>query len=108
MTDELHKKKPEDVPPPMPQAGSGPPVDPVAALEADLSAAREEAREAKERWIRERADAENLKKRTARERSEAVRFGNENLVRDLLPIVDNLERALQAAQGGGNGKPLVE
>jgi molecular chaperone GrpE len=80
----------------------------VTALEAELAAAREEAREAQERWIRERADAENLKKRTARERAEAVRFGTENLVRDLLPIVDNLERALQAAQGGGNGHPLVE
>ena len=65
-------------------------------------------KDAKERWLRERADAENLKKRTARERADAVRFGTENLVRDLLPVVDNLERAVQAARGGGDGASLVE
>jgi molecular chaperone GrpE len=80
----------------------------VAALEAELEAAREELRQANERALRERADAENVKKRAAREQTEAVRYGPERLVRDLLPIVDNLERAVQAAQGGGNGAPLVE
>ena len=83
-------------------------ADRVAALEAELAAAREEVRQSTERILRERADAENLKKRAAREQGEAVRYGTERLVRDLLPIVDNLERAVQAAQGGGNGQPLVE
>jgi molecular chaperone GrpE len=86
----------------------GQPGDRIAELEAELAAARAEAEDARERWVRERADAENLKKRTARERADAVRFGTENLVRDLLPVVDNLERAVQAAQGGGDGAPLVE
>jgi len=84
------------------------PGDRIAELEAELAVAREEAKDAKERWVRERADAENLKKRTARERADAVRFGTEGLVRDLLPVVDNLERAVQASQGGGDGAPLVE
>ena len=95
-----------------PDAGVAPePSDPavrIAALEAELEAAREEAREANERWIRERADGENLKKRVARERVEDVRAATASLMRDLLPVVDNLERAVQAAQGGGNGQPLVE
>jgi molecular chaperone GrpE len=65
--------------------------------DAELRAAREEAAQYKDRWIRERADLENLKKRAARERQEAVRYGAEHLVRDLLPIVDDLERALAAA-----------
>src|SRR5262245_11254661 len=82
--------------------------DRLAALQAELEAAREELRQANERALRERADAENVKKRAAREQAEAVRYGTERLVRDLLPIVDNLERAVQAAQGGGNGAPLVE
>ena len=80
----------------------------VAELEAELAAAREEARQAHDRWVRERADLDNQKKRTARERQDAVRYGNETLVRDLLPVIDNLERAIAAAGGGGNGKPLVE
>lgn len=98
---------------------SNPPGDPVgrspddpaariAALEEELAAAREEVRQAQDRFVRERADSENLRKRSARERADAVKFGTESLVRDLLPVVDNLERAVQAAQGGGNGKPLVD
>ena len=39
---------------------------------------------------------------------ETVRLQRENLLRDLLPITDNLERAVEAARGGGNGKPIVE
>lgn len=93
-------------------AGAAPqPSEPAArsaALEAELEAAREEARQANERWVRERADGENLKKRAARERVEEVRAATASLMRDLLPVVDNLERAVQAAQGGGNGQPLVE
>src|SRR5919201_1039652 len=80
----------------------------VAALEAELARAREEARQSHERWLRERADLENLKKRAARERAETVKFANESVFRDLLPIVDNLERADAQAEGGGDGQPLVE
>lgn len=77
-------------------------------LEAQLATARDEAKQANERWLRERADLENLKKRTARERAEAVRFGTEHLIRDLLPVVDNLERALAAAAQRGSDPALVE
>src|SRR5438046_9467667 len=44
----------------------------------------------------------------ARKRAEATRFANEAFIRDLLPVVDNLERALEHARGGGNGKSIVE
>src|SRR6266446_6264537 len=80
----------------------------IEALEAELQAAREEARCNQERWQRERADFENLKKRAAREQSETVKFANEAILKDLLPVVDNLERAVEHARGGGNGQPLVE
>jgi molecular chaperone GrpE len=80
----------------------------VESLEADLGAAREEARQNQERWLRERADLENYKKRSERERADTLRFGNERLLKDLLPIVDNLERAVSHAQGGSNGEPLIE
>ncbi len=74
----------------------------------ELAAAKEEARQAHERWLRTAADLDNMKKRAARERAEATRFANEAMLRDLLPVVDNLERAVEAARGGGNGEPLVE
>ena len=80
----------------------------IRALEGGLEAAREEARQSHERWLRERADLENLKKRAARERSETARFANEAMLKDLLPVVDNLERAVEHARSGGNGQPLVD
>jgi molecular chaperone GrpE len=79
-----------------------------AGLEADLQAAREEARQNHERWLRERADLENVKKRAARERSDALKFGTERLLRDLLPVVDNLERAVEHARSGGDGRSLAD
>jgi len=88
------------------------PADDAAArlreLEAQVAAAREEARQNHDRWLRERADLENVKKRAARERAETIRFANEHILKDMLPIVDNLERAVEHARSGGNGQPLAE
>jgi molecular chaperone GrpE len=77
-------------------------------LAGRLAAAEDEAREFRDRWVRERADLENLKKRAQRERSEAVRYGAEQIVRDLLPMIDDLERAVQAAQAAGADRQLLE
>jgi molecular chaperone GrpE len=109
MADTDHSKTAPDAPadattPP----GADDPAARIAALEADLARAQDEARQASDRWLRDRADLENVKKRLAREKQDAVRFGTEGLVRDLLGVVDNLERAVAHAAGGGNGAPLVE
>ncbi|MBV8066259.1 MAG: nucleotide exchange factor GrpE [Actinobacteria bacterium] len=57
----------------------------------------EQVQEADDRLLRLAADFDNYKKRAARERQEYVAFANERLVKELLPILDDLERALQAA-----------
>jgi len=80
----------------------------VTKLRQELDAKSEEAKTNYDRFVRQAAELENFKKRATREKEEAVRFANESLVRDLLPVIDNLERAVAHAQGGGNGKPLVE
>jgi len=67
-----------------------------------------EAKENYDRFLRQAAELENFKKRMAREKEEILRYGNENLIRDLLPILDNLERAVEHAREGGNGEPLLE
>jgi len=51
-----------------------------------------------DRLLRLAADFENYKKRAARERQEYVAFANERLLKELLPILDDLERALDAAE----------
>jgi molecular chaperone GrpE len=49
-------------------------------------------------WKRAQADLENFRKRAAREREEVVRHANERLVKELLPVLDDLERALAAVE----------
>jgi molecular chaperone GrpE len=78
-----------------------PAPDEVAAVRADLDAA-------KEKLLRAYADLENYKKRAAREKQEALRHGNEGLLRDLLPVIDNLERALAHARGVTGAEAVAE
>jgi molecular chaperone GrpE len=59
----------------------------------DLAAERDEALD---RWKRTAADFDNYKKRALREREQYVTLANERLVKELLPILDDLERALAA------------
>lgn len=80
----------------------------LAKLRENLEAKEKEANENYDRYLRQVAELENFRKRANRERDEAIRFANEALVKDLLPVVDNLERAVVHAKDGGNGKPLVE
>jgi len=74
----------------------------VTALEAGL-------RERNEDLLRERAEVENFKRRMLREKTDSLRFALEPLLRDLFPIVDNLERALQHADAAAvvDGVQLV-
>ncbi len=85
-------------------APPGPPAEEVESLRAQLELSTAKGRETldklkeeHERFLRAAADLENYKKRAAREREEIQRFGVEKLVKDLLPAVDGLDRALAAA-----------
>jgi molecular chaperone GrpE len=80
----------------------------LAKLREQLEAKEKEAQDNHDRFLRQVAELENYKKRTTRERDDAIRFANEVLIREILPILDNLERAIAHAKGGGNGEPLVE
>jgi len=80
----------------------------IAALREQLENKEIEAKNNYDRFLRQAAEFENYKKRTSRDRDDAVRFAKESMIKDLLPIIDNLERAVAHAAGGGNGKPLVE
>lgn len=63
-----------------------------------LEAAEEAAKENYERFLRVSAEFDNYKKRTAREMEEFKKFSTERLIKELLPVVDNLERALVSAE----------
>jgi molecular chaperone GrpE len=72
-------------------------------LEEQLAAKEKEARENWDRFLRERADLENYRKRVGREKEELLNYGNKSLLEEILPIIDNLERALAHASEDGLG-----
>lgn len=82
-----------------PAAEVAPDPDPAPEHEAEdrLSAAEQEARENYDRFLRVSAEFDNFKKRAAREREEYRKFATESLIKELLPVVDNLERAVSSA-----------
>jgi len=63
----------------------------------ELDALRAERDDFRDRFMRTLADAENARKRGERDRREAEQYGSTRLARDLLPVYDNLRRALDAA-----------
>jgi molecular chaperone GrpE len=69
---------------------------------AELAALRAEIAERQDRFLRLQADFENFRRRTLKEREEAYQYGHQNLVKDLLPTVDNLERAIEHARKSGH------
>jgi len=66
-------------------------------VEELLAAKEQEARDNWDKFIRERADLENYRKRVNREKEELLNYGNKSLLEEILPVVDNLERALSHA-----------
>jgi molecular chaperone GrpE len=79
------------------EAGTGAPADAgeLVALREQLDQERERAETNLSNWQRATADLINFKRRTEQEREESARFANTALVLNILPAVDDLERALQ-------------
>jgi len=67
-------------------------------LRAEADDARRELGRHEDRFVRLSADFDNFRKRVLREREEAHRYGSENLVKELLGVVDNLDRAVEHAR----------
>jgi molecular chaperone GrpE len=62
----------------------------------------------KEAWMRTAADFDNFRKRSRRELDDARRAGREELLKDLLPVFDNLERGIQSAQQAADVKAVTD
>ena len=80
--------------------------------EADemILALQAERDELKDKFMRALADAENSRKRSERDRREAEQYGGSKLARDLLPVFDNMKRAVQAVpdEGRETSKAMIE
>lgn len=80
-----------------------PSVEEVWDPEKALVQALEEIADLRDKMLRGAAENENFKKRMARERSASLKYAGEQILREMLPVVDNLERAIDQGEAGGEG-----
>lgn len=73
-------------------------TDPIKNLEEELESARGEAQQSYDRFLRVSAEFDNFKKRSQRDMAEFRKFANQSFAKSLLPIVDNLERAIGSSK----------
>lgn len=88
-------------PPPAESVSPPPPVDPVAAVTAERD-------KLKDQLLRTLADFDNYRKRSKRDEQDAKHRGREDVLRELLPVFDNLERAATYAKTGADAKAIAE
>jgi len=82
-------------------SGAAPPPSEVEALKQQLD-------EKQDRLLRALAETDNLRRRAQRDREDYLKYANEPLLRDLIPLLDNLDRAIEAARGRGDAAAVVE
>lgn len=84
---------------------SAPPASPPDAALEDL---RRQLDDKQDQLLRALAETDNVRRRAQRDREEYVKYAVEGLARDLLPVVDNLDRAIAAAGAAGDATRVVE
>jgi len=82
--------------------------DPLAQLQAGLSAAKTESEQWRDRFLRKAAEFENYRKRIEREKGESILLAKSSVLAELLPIVDAYERALGSFSGEDAGACLEQ
>lgn len=90
------------------EAASGASVPAEEAPVDELSLARGEAARLKDQLLRTAADLDNFRKRTRKDLQEAEQRGGDALLKELLPVFDNLERAIQHAEGASEVASMAE
>lgn len=77
-------------------------------LQRALTTKTEEYKELNDKYLRLAAEFDNFKRLAQRDQRDQIRFGNEQLLKELLPVVDNLERAVTASRNGGSPEVLIQ
>ena len=80
----------------------------VEEIQQSLDAKTQEAQSFQDKYLRLAAEFENYKRLALRDQREHVRFANEGLLKELLPALDNLERAIRSGQQNPNGASLLQ
>lgn len=80
----------------------------ATAVEQALATKTEEAKAFQDKYLRLAAEFENFKRLAQKQKQDYSQFANENLLKELLPVVDNLERALKCVQEGRTSDGLIQ
>jgi len=104
----MEEKKQNDKPKDSTQTEESPPGDDIVALKAQLAEAGARAEANLAGWQRAQADAVNYRKRLEQEKEEVVKYANANLLQKLLPVLDDLDRALSNIPKEIEGVPWVK
>ena len=80
---------------------------PHDVAEPDLDELKRQLDDRQDRLLRALAETENVRRRDQRERDDYIKYANETLLRDLIPVLDNFERALAAARASGESTTVV-
>ena len=75
--------------------------------EAQLEELRRQLDDKQDRLLRALAEADNIRRRAQRDRDDFVKYANESLLRDLIPVLDNLDRALGSARAAAGAASVV-
>lgn len=85
-----------------------PPSSTTKAAADPVAEAKAEAAKMKDQWMRTAADFDNFRKRSRRELEDSRKAGKEDLLKEFLPVFDNLERAIQSAQRATDVKGVAD
>ena len=80
------------------KAAEAAPVDKVTELEAKCAELAEKLAETHDQFLRKTADFENFRKRMNQEKMSAIEYANQNLLLDIIPVIDDFERAILSAE----------
>lgn len=111
--DEMQRETQETQPQATPEAAEtvpagAPAEDETASLRQALEKAQAEAKDYLDQLLRSRADYANYKRRAEQEKQELIRYGHANLITQLLPVLDDFERAFMTAPSGLDKLTWVE
>lgn len=101
MMDERAESHPND------DVSTRPEAEPAAAA-GEVEALRRELQERQDRLLRALAETDNVRRRSQRDREEYVKYATESLLRDLVPVLDNFDRAVSAGRSAGDGAGVLE
>ena len=99
---------PVEVVPPDAAPADQPAPSPTAELEAKVATLEKDKKDNWDKYLRAVADLENTRKRTKREIEDARFDTKQKVLKEMLPVVDNLERAIEHAGGSAETTPIVE